>query len=322
MKSINPPRMILKKLAISLIVLALIVLGIGLRLHIRRLNVQAEFAPIGQFVTVDGKQVQYKTTGAGRDLVLIHGASANLREWEFGMRAALEKSYRVTAFDRPAHGYSDPLASDNEHLSAQAAHLRTAAAALGIEDPILVGHSYGGSVAMAWALQEPPAALVLIAAPVLPWVDPLDAWYRITDTTAGAALGVPLAAALVPQSYVDRAVRGVFAPQTASDTYIATSGTALTLRRQTLAANTAQVNALLGDVQAQMPQYGALKTPVEMVYGAADTIVPLRVHGPLAQQISGAHLTVLAGVGHMPHHADLGAVLAAIDRAAKRAPLR
>ena len=53
---------------------------------------------------------------------------------------------------------------------------------------------------------------------------------------------------------------------------------------------------------------------MEIIHGDADTIVPLSVPN--------AVLTVLDGIGHMPHHAAPDAVEDAIDRAAQRAGLR
>ena len=62
---------------------------------------------------------------------------------------------------------------------------------------------------------------------------------------------------------------------------------------------------------------------VEIVHGDADTIVPLDIHSePLARLLPDATLTVLPGIGHMPHHAAPDAVVAAIDRVFARAALR
>jgi pimeloyl-ACP methyl ester carboxylesterase len=63
--------------------------------------------------------------------------------------------------------------------------------------------------------------------------------------------------------------------------------------------------------------------PVEIVHGTADDVVPIHIHSePLANQIPGAVLTRLDGIGHMPHHSAPEAVKAAIHRAAARAGLR
>jgi pimeloyl-ACP methyl ester carboxylesterase len=82
------------------------------------------------------------------------------------------------------------------------------------------------------------------------------------------------------------------------------------------------VNALRAEVVEMSRLYGTLTMPIEIVHGDADTIVPAAVHSiPLSALAPGANLTLLPGVGHMPHHAAPEAVLAAIDRARVRARL-
>ena len=277
----------------------------------------------GAFVTVDGLRVHYVMQGTGPDLVLIHGASGSLREFTFRLMPKLAKKYRVLAFDRPGLGLSDPLPGDDGSLAAQARHLRRAAEALGVTQPLLFGHSYGGSVALAWALASPPPALILVSAPSLPWPGGLDPWYRLNDTRAGRAIFVTLAAAWVPMSYVRTSIDGVFAPEAAPEGYADHIGVGFTARASVVKANVAQVNALRDELVAMEPRYPALTLPIEMVHGDADTIVPLHIHsGPLAQRLASANLTVLSGAGHMPQQTRQDAVIAAIDRAAARAGLR
>lgn len=299
-------------LGISLALIALIAALIWRRAPMR---INRRFPPIGQFMTVNGAKVHYHQTGAGPDMILLHGASGNLREWEFGLRAALEGSYRVTAFDRPGHGYSDTI-SGNEHLADSAAHLRAAADALGIRDFVLLGHSYGGSVALAWAVQAAPRALVLISAPSLPWPGKLDPWYRLNEQPLIAAVLVRLAAVLVPMFYIKATVRQVFAPDPVPDDYMQRMGLALTLRVGSLRANVAQVNTLLPDIRGQMADYPRLQIPIEMIHGDRDTIVPPAIHSiPFAAQRPNATLQMIAGAGHMPHHSHLDQTVAAIHRA-------
>jgi pimeloyl-ACP methyl ester carboxylesterase len=71
------------------------------------------------------------------------------------------------------------------------------------------------------------------------------------------------------------------------------------------------------------PLYPGLALPVEILHGEEDAVVGAALHAePLAQLIPGARLTLLPGIGHMPHHADPQAVVAAVGRAAARAGLR
>jgi pimeloyl-ACP methyl ester carboxylesterase len=293
------------------------------RAQAREARALRDTPPTGQFVTVDGLRVHVQVAGTGPDLMLIHGASGNLRDFTFGLMDRLTPHYRVLAFDRPGLGYSDPLPGNETSLAAQAAVLHAAADQLGATKPLLVGQSYGGSVAMAWALDYPAAGLVTISAPSLPWPGGLDIWYRLTETAFGRAVIVPLAAAWVPESYVAGTIDAVFLPQEAPPDYLANLGLDLTLKQSALSTNVMQVNALRSHIVAMEPRLTGLTLPLEMVHGDADTIVPLSIHSqPLSERLPNAHLVVLPGVGHMPHHTNPDAVLDAIDRAATRAGLR
>jgi pimeloyl-ACP methyl ester carboxylesterase len=277
----------------------------------------------GGFVTVDGLNVHYLQAGQGPDLVMIHGASGSLRDFTFALMPQLADRYRVTVLDRPGLGLSDVLPEGETALAAQAHHLRKAAEMLGISDPLLLGHSYGGAVSLAWALGAPPRALILVAAPSLPWPGGLDPWYRVNNSRLGRAIFVPLAAAWVPMSFVHNAIDSTFAPEPAPAGYADHMGVAFTARASVLATNVAQVNALRAQLVAMEPSYPLLTLPIELVHGDADTIVPLTIHsGPFSKHLPSAHLTVIPGAGHMPHQTHADVVIAAIDRAAARAGLR
>jgi pimeloyl-ACP methyl ester carboxylesterase len=132
----------------------------------------------------------------------------------------------------------------------------------------------------------------------------------------------PVLTAFVPDAYVERAVAGIFAPQVVPEGYIAHVGAALTLRRGTLRENALQRAHLLAEIEALYPHYPQITAPTEIVHGDRDTTVGLSIHAaPLARDLPEARLTVLPGVGHMPHHAAPDQVIAAIDRAAARAGL-
>lgn len=310
--------MTLPKLAASaLLILVLIAALTHWRASAREATANADFPPEGQFITIEGRRIHYVMRGSGPDLVLIHGASGSLRDFTFGLVDRLARDYRVIAFDRPGLGHSDSIPDTS--LAAQARVLKAAATALGAPRPIVLGQSYGGAVALAWALSGGPRALVLVSAPSLPWPGKLDPWYRATASLPGQMILVPLASAFVPQSYVTNAVNAVFAPDPVPSGYDAWLGTDLTLRRASLATNAAQVNGLRDELVAMEPRYPSLTLPIELIHGTEDTIVPLAIHSaPLAMRLPNARLTTIPGAGHMPHHAHADVVIAAIARAALR----
>jgi pimeloyl-ACP methyl ester carboxylesterase len=315
------PRLVssLAIIAAALVALALITDAVAV---LRQRAVEAAFPPLGQIMEVDGVKVHALTRGSGPDLILIHGASGNLRDL-LPLMDALTSRYRVTAFDRPGLGWTEAI-PDGASLTAQAQLLSQAAAQLDIHDPILLGQSYGGAVALAWTLYAPlkPRALVLVSAPSLPWPGKLDPWYQITDTWVGRHLIIPLVAAYLPDSYIDRVVTDIFKPDPAPKDYLSYIGAGLSIRRQTLATNSAQVNELREKIVAQSADYARLTLPIELIHGTADTIVPMKIHSePLSKILPQATLTVIDGAGHMPHHSRQATVIAAIARADVRSRL-
>jgi pimeloyl-ACP methyl ester carboxylesterase len=286
---------------------------------------EAAFPPEGQILDVNGTAVHAVVMGAGPDLVLIHGASGNTRDMTFSLAPVLAERYRVIVFDRPGLGYTDRISTDGSSLPEQAELLMQAARQLGAHKPVVMGQSYGGAVALAWAIYHPDqiAALIPVAAVSNPWTTPLDPLYQITSSWWGSRFIVPLITAFVSDAYVERAIESVFPPQSAPTGYAEHVGAALTLRRVSMRANADQRAGLLRDILAQYTKYGRITAPTEIVHGTADTTVGLSIHSELlVDQITDAVLTRLQGIGHMPHHAAQEAVIAAIDRAAIRAGLR
>jgi pimeloyl-ACP methyl ester carboxylesterase len=281
--------------------------------------------PHSRIIEVAGRSVHVWQAGSGPAVILLHGAGGNLRDFTFRLAPDLTDRYTVIAFDRPGLGLSEGLGRGHDGPAEQAALLSLAAGQLGVGQAVIVGHSYGGAVAMAWALNHPDqaAGIVLLAGATQPWEGGLGAYYRITGSALGGVTAVPLIANLTPRRAALNVIERIFAPDPVPDGYGSHIRPELTLQSSVLRANARQVNDLLEHVTAMAPRYATLDIPVEMIHGSADDTVPLNVHSiPLAAQMPGANLTVLEGVGHMPHHADPMATLDAIDRVATRAGLR
>ena len=292
----------------------------------REAAAERAFPPTGRLLKVGPHTVHAHVEGSGPDLILIHGASGNTRDFTFSLVGRLAPDYRVIVFDRPGLGWSSALpGADSDDPAAQARVMQAAADQLGVTRPIVLGQSYGGAVALAWALERrrDTGALVLIAAASNPWPGGLGAWYRIASSRLGQAAAIPLLTAYATRAKMLAVIRSIFAPEPMPAGYAEYVGASLTLRRASMRLNVSQVNALLSHVRAMAPHYPGLRLPVEILHGDADTTVPLEVHSiPLARQIPDAVLTVLPGAGHMPHHTRTEDTIAAIHRAASRAGLR
>jgi pimeloyl-ACP methyl ester carboxylesterase len=320
--------------AAGLLASALALAGCGTfvdrRADLNEAKAEARYPPLGQFVEIDGRQVHVFVEGAGPDLVILHGAGGNLRDYTFDFVDRVKDRYRVIVFDRPGHGWTEQtdqtldaaFANEADGPEAQAAFLHAAATKLGVRRPIVMGQSFGGSVAMAWALNHDPAAVVMVSGVSHPWPGTLSASYRVGGTSFGGGVVIPVVAAFPPGD-TDETLRGIFAPNPMPDGYATYFGVPLSLRRETLRANSRQVNTLRPHVVRMAERYPDLDLPIEIVHGTEDTIVPLAVHSiPLSERAPGANLIRLEGIGHMPHHSSAEDVVAAIDRAASRAGLR
>ncbi len=320
-----------RKLVLSLIVLAAATVALGgcaalldARASSREAAAEARYPPTGRMLEVEGTRIHAHVEGEGLDLVLLHGASGNLRDFTFALSEVLSDRYRVVAFDRPGLGWSDPF-DGHEDPRAQARILRAAAAELGVRRPVVVGHSYGGAVALAWALAAPDdtAALVILAGASHPWEGGLGLGQTLPASVLGRWVVVPVVTAFAGRDRVEGVLENVFDPQPIPDGYADHIGAGLSLRRGQLVRNSEQVSSLKPFLRVMAPEYPGLQLPIEILHGDADRTVGLSIHGArLAEDAPDATLTVLEGVGHMPQHAAPEAVIAAIDRAAVRAGLR
>ena len=101
-------------------------------------------------------------SGDGGPIVLLHGLSSSSRIWD-QVAARLAPRWRVVALDQRGHGRSDKPDRGYDFATIVADD-RAALAALGAERPLLVGHSWGGNVALQWAVEPGPAprGLVLV----------------------------------------------------------------------------------------------------------------------------------------------------------------
>lgn len=302
--------------------------AIDARADAREAQWMAEHPPVGDLIVVNGRQVHLRESGraAGTapDLVLIHGANGNLRDFTFDLTQRLERDFRILAVDRPGLGWSDSLGEADNDPRAQARHLRAALAERGVNRPIVLGHSYGGAVAMGWALEAPQdtAALVIIAGATYPWDGSLGLWYRINDGPLGR-VGRALVSAMAPETAARGVFASVFEPHPVPGGYVDHFGAGLSMRRSSQEANTRQVNALNEQLLRMHPEYPGLTLPIELVHGDADTIVGLDIHSArMERDVASVRLDRVAGGGHMLHHSHPDQVVAAIHRAAARAGLR
>ena len=318
------------RMTFSIVLIAAAVLG-GLAVltefGVRR--IERAHPPQGRFVEVAGGRLHLLELGStdAPPVVLLHGASGNLQDMRLALGDRLASRYRVILVDRPGHGWSDrPDGAADGSPARQAALIHQALERIGITRAIVVGHSWSGALATAYALAYPAsvAGLVLLAPVTHPWPGGVG-WYNPILTTRfigslfARTVALPLGELLIGPAL--NVLNVVFAPQEPPADFRQRAAVELVLRPTELIANAEDLMALKAFVTAQAPNYGAIQTPTIVITGDVDETVSPHIHAEaIAAMLPRAKLIVLPGMGHMLHHAAAGVVADAIDEIALGGP--
>ena len=267
----------------------------------------------GAVFLADGTRLAFSQAGGGPDVVLIHGALVTREDMVLALFAALSDGLRVTAFDRPGHGASTRSGWTGSPWW-QAAALREACGRLGIHRPGLIGHSYGGAVAMAFALQFPRdlAGVVALAPVAFPELrlehlvfGPRAVWPM--GPLMNRAVSAALDPVLLPVLW-----RAMFMPQPIPERYAAVFPYAWVGRAAHTEAEGEDALLLnLGLARSAM-NYARCEAPVRIFGGDQDLVVNNAAHGRLAAtMVPNGSYESLTGLGHMLHHFAHGPIIAA-----------
>lgn len=281
--------------------------------------------PIGRFVEAEGERIHLLEIGPTDSIlppvVLIHGASVNLRDMKIALGDELARTRRVIIVDRPGRGYSTRPA-DGWRLDRQAALIRAAVRETGVDRPIVVGQSFGGAVALSYALQfqDELSGLVVLATVSHEWPGGV-AWY---NTASGWPLiGHALRRLVIPVYAPFAAKSGVigsFHPDEAPEGYYENSGLTLLFRARDFQNNAADLRHLKPQIVEMSERYRTLRIPMSILTGANDTTVSPSLHSAaLAREVSSAYYEVIPDTGHALHHAETARVIGAIDLVTVRA---
>ncbi len=273
--------------------------------------------PPGRFIEVDGVRVHAIVRGKGRPVVLIHGNGTMAEDFVIcGLVEQLAKHYRVIAIDRPGFGHTERPRHWVWTAAAQARLVGHVLAALNVERPVVVGHSWGTLVALGLAIHEglDLRGLVLLSGYYYPG--------RRADVALISALAVPglgdAARALTPgavgRALAPQVFRHVFKPQAVPARFTAR------FPRRALALGHASAGERRGHRQHErrrrpvQPRYAALRLPVAILSGDADAVVePGEQSCRLNAEVAGSTLTLLPGQGHMIHYSAKARILRAVE---------
>jgi pimeloyl-ACP methyl ester carboxylesterase len=301
--------------------LAILAAGSAIFTEYVRRRVEAVAPPLGRFVQVGDTRLHVVERGAGPTLVLVHGLAAQLRNFTYALVEPLAKNYRVICVDRPGCGYSSRPAHVPASLCGQADTIAELLASLGLERPIIVGHSYGGALALSMALNHPDSVggLALIAPLTHPQSVVPSAFRDLVIHSERLRKLISLTIA-TPLSMVAgaRALDLVFRPDPAPADFPTAAGGVLWLRPAQFYAASADLVGVNDDLPHMVPRYASIRVPVGILFGRDDGILSPADHGTAMQsKVDDLTLTLVEG-GHMLPIAAPQATARWIDEFARR----
>ncbi len=256
--------------------------------------------------------------GRGPDVILIHGTPGSLEDWE-PVATALASSFRVTRFDRPGSGFSgDDGEYSFEHNADVVLRLMDK---LGIAHAIVVGHSYGGPIALALASRAGARVDACVVVDTLGYRargEP-EPFLRVL---ALPVLGRGVAAAIVPwwaPPRIRELLPGSFRRRPPDAAYIEQRVTLWS----TAKVGHAFAHEMLGissGLAALSPRYPYITRPVGILVEAGDPFwnqTAERLH----DEIPGSTIRTVSGTGHMMQFDRTDAIVLAVRQAAGKAGL-
>ncbi|MEP9387528.1 alpha/beta hydrolase [Mesorhizobium sp. KR9-304] len=283
--------------------------------------IERRHPPVGSFADVNGVTLHYVHVPADQPglppVVFIHGASANLNDQMAPLRPLLEGKAELLFLDRPGHGWSG-RSPGHESQAEQAAIIAGLMERLGVGPAIIVGHSFGGSIAAAFALDHPDKTkgLLFLAAATHPWPGGRTSWYyHLTMMPLIGWLFSETAASPAGSARIGPATTCVFAPNALPGDYLTRAQIPLVLRPAAFRANAADVEGLYRFALANAQRYKEIAAPTVVISGDADTVVYEEIHSlGLVRDIPGAELVWVKNLGHKPDWIAPDLVVAAIEK--------
>ena len=292
-------------MTLLLVVIALLAMSLGglvIFTAVIARRVETALPPRGQFVEVTGARIHYLDKGTGPPIVILHGLGGQMGNFTYALLERLTDEFRVILIDRPGSGYSTRAPGATGRLTEQAAIVAQFIHKLGLERPLLVGHSLGGAIALGVALDHPDVvkALALIAplthvpknvpAPFRALDIESDLLRRLVAWTVATPIGIRRGKAILD---------AIFSPEQAPADFPTRAGGILGLRPRSFYNTSTDMRAVNLDLWAMVGRYSSLQVPVRILYGTGDEVLSHQVHGEAMKAKSSMVNLQLVSGGHM-----------------------
>lgn len=227
---------------------------------------------------VKGLKINYKETGQGATIVLIHGWGSDLSVFD-KIQTFLQKDFHVISIDLPGFGKSDPP-TEVWGVYDYTSFIEEFFKIKNISQPILAGHSYGGRISILYASRNPVKKLILIDSAGIKPRRKLKYYIKVyLFKLVRKALPI-----VIGKKRADPILEN-YRKKSGSSDYRNASG----IMRQVL------VKSVNEDLKHVMPQ---IKAPTLLIWGEHDTATPVSDAKIMEKRIKDAGLVVLKNAGH------------------------
>jgi pimeloyl-ACP methyl ester carboxylesterase len=270
------------------------------------------------FIDLNGIKVHYKQLGEGDPaLLFLHGFGASLFSWEKVLEP-LSRWGKTVSYDRPGFGLTDrPLAFDRRTenpygTSGQVEMLKGLMDSLGIKEAVIVAHSAGGTVGLAFALKYPQMVKkLLLVAPAVYLYSPVPSWARrFLTKKASRILGMAL---IHPTRHFVRRILSNVVHDPICVTDDAVDGYEKPFHAINWEAGLWEFS-LAPHARNLWKRMDELRMPVMVIAGDNDRVIPTRHSRRLAEITPGAEFVLVKGCGHMPQEEKPNEFLKAVER--------
>ena len=282
------------------LILVIVLSAIFTRLTSRK--IKRSIPKFGKTTLLQDAEIHWYESGQGEPIIMLHGLAGNLRNFTYALVGKLDQEYRVIAIDRAGCGWSTRSKSECATLQEQARIISEFIDKEQIKRPLIVGHSLGGAIALALALEykNKISGLALIC----PATQVID---KIPDMFKSLNISSPLIRFFVAHTFSSligiltrkETFKVAFAPEMICDDFSIKGGGDFALSSEAFIRTSEDLIFAQSSAPSLVGREKELEVYTEVLFGEDDEILDAKLHGEKFSQLSGSKLTMLPGKGHM-----------------------
>jgi len=257
----------------------------------------------------------YEVCGRGPPILFLHGFGTNMYSWRYWV-TPLSEQYQLILVDLKGFGSSPKPPDKHYSIADQATLISQFIRRHNLRNLTIIGHSFGGGVALVTALylteQDPNRLAKLILIDSIAYEQSLPQFIKL--------LRMPIVGGFLLYLFpIESQVRSIlqlayYDNNKISDEAVTAYAKALDTAEGRYALIQTAKQIVPANVKELIARYQTIKVPTLILWGREDKIVPLEVGNLLYQAISHSKLAIIDQCGHMPHEEEPEKALAIVQR--------